>query len=162
LSRPDRGPPDNRRPLVALIDIKGKPALTLFDSGCTLECISPGFARVANIKVHQLAKQHSLQLGTVGSRAKFNYGTVVDMQYASIAENTYFDIVNIDRYDAIVGTYFMRKHGISLDFENDCIRVKSRPAPTLSVGEGSAELRRRTAMRHEMKSKDFQRDDNPN
>ncbi|KAK1224553.1 hypothetical protein PQX77_012532 [Marasmius sp. AFHP31] len=162
LDRPDRGPPEDRRLLVALIIINGKPALTLFDSGCTLECISPGFARVANVKVHQLAKQHSLQLGTVGSRAKFNYGTIVDTQYDQIKEKTYFDVVNIDRYDAIVGTYFMQKNGVSLDFENDTIQVKGKPTPTLSVGEGTAELRRRSAMRQEMKSKEFHRQDNPN
>ncbi|KAL0059579.1 hypothetical protein AAF712_013670 [Marasmius tenuissimus] len=162
LDRPDRGPAADRRPLVALININGKPALTLFDSGCTLECISPGFARVANVKVHQLAKQHSLQLGTVGSRAKFNYGTIVDTAYDQIKEKTYFDVVNIDRYDAIVGTYFMRKNGISLDFGGDTIRVKGKPSSTLSVGEGEAELRRRSAMRRDMKSKEFQRQDNPN
>ncbi|KAF9265161.1 hypothetical protein L218DRAFT_810306, partial [Marasmius fiardii PR-910] len=81
-----------------LLEIGGKTALTLFDSGCTLECLSPGFARLANVKVH-----HSLQLGTVGSKAKFNYGTIVDTSYASIDDQTYFDIVNIDHYDAIVG-----------------------------------------------------------
>ncbi|KAF8236147.1 hypothetical protein L208DRAFT_1253068, partial [Tricholoma matsutake] len=31
----------------------------------------------------------------------------------------YFDVINIDQYDAIVGTVFMRKHGIMLDFEQD-------------------------------------------
>ncbi|KAK1220508.1 hypothetical protein PQX77_016729 [Marasmius sp. AFHP31] len=162
LDRLDRGPPEDYCPLVALININGKPALTLFDSGCTLECISPGFARVGNVKVHQLAKQHSLQLGTVGSRAKFNYGTIVDTQYDQIKEKTYFDVVNIDRYNAIVGTYFMWKNGVSLDFENDTIQVKGKPTPTLSVGEGTAELRRRSAMRREMKSKEFHRQDNPN
>ncbi|KAK1225536.1 hypothetical protein PQX77_011526 [Marasmius sp. AFHP31] len=162
LNRPSRGGATERRPLVALINIGGQAALTLFDSGCTLECLSPGFARVANIKVHELAEQHSLQLGTVGSRAKFNYGTVVDTEYSNVKDKTYFDIVNIDRYDAIVGTYFMRKHGISLDFESDRILVKGRLAPSLSVGEDAAEFKRRSAMRRETKVKDVHRKDNPN
>ncbi|KAF9253983.1 hypothetical protein L218DRAFT_887428, partial [Marasmius fiardii PR-910] len=71
------------------IEIGGQTALTLFDSGCTLECLSPGFAHLANVKVHQLAEQHSLQLGTVGSRAKFNYGTIVETSYANIKGQTY-------------------------------------------------------------------------
>ncbi|KAJ8089760.1 hypothetical protein PM082_018336 [Marasmius tenuissimus] len=162
LTRPSRGGAAKRRPLVALVKIAGQTALTLFDSGCTLECLSPGFARVANIKVHQLAEQHSPQLGTIGSRANFNYGTIVSTEYSNVKDDTYFDIVNIDRYDAIVGTYFMRKHGIQLDFGTDQILIRGRPAPALSVGEDSAELKRRSAMRREMKSRDYQRKDNPN
>ncbi|KAF9257248.1 hypothetical protein L218DRAFT_879864 [Marasmius fiardii PR-910] len=162
MTRPARGGAAERRPLVALLEIGGKTALTLFDSGCTLECLSPGFAGLANMKVHQLAEQHSLQLGTVGSKAKFNYGTIVDTSYASIDDQTYFDIVNIDRYDAIVGTYFMRKHGIQLDFKNDCILVDGKVTTSLSVGEDAAELKRRSAMRRELRSRDFRRKDNPN
>ncbi|KAF9253972.1 hypothetical protein L218DRAFT_887465 [Marasmius fiardii PR-910] len=162
MTRPTRGGAAEQRPLVTLIEIGGQTALTLFDSGCTLECLSPGFARLANVKVHQLAEQHSLQLGTVGSRAKFNYGTIVETSYANIKSQTYFDIINIDRYDAIVGTYFMCKHGIQLDFENDRILVKGKVMTSLSVGEDAAELKRRSAMRRELRSKDFHRKDNPN
>ncbi|KAK1219918.1 hypothetical protein PQX77_017342 [Marasmius sp. AFHP31] len=162
MNRPNRGGAAERRPLVALVEIAGQTALTLFGSGCTLECMSPGFARLANVKVHQLAEQHSLQLGTVGSRAKFNYGTIASTEYSTIHDHTYFDIVNIDRYDAIVGTYFMRKHGITLDFKKDQILVNGTVATCLSVGEDAAELKRRSAMRREMKSKDLRRKDNPN
>ena len=35
----------------------------------------------------------------------------------------YFDVVNLDRYDAIIGTQGMRKLGITLDFESDHIQV---------------------------------------
>ncbi|KAF9256944.1 hypothetical protein L218DRAFT_880655 [Marasmius fiardii PR-910] len=160
LDRPNRGGASKRRPLVALVNIAGHKALTLFDSGCTLECLSLGFTHVANIKVHQLAEQHSLQLGTVGSQAKFNYGTVVSTDYANQSADTYFDIVNIDHYDVIVGTYFMRKHGIQLDFEQDQILIQGNPAPTLSVGEDSAKLKRRSAMRCEMRANDFRHKDN--
>ncbi|KAF9254412.1 hypothetical protein L218DRAFT_796356, partial [Marasmius fiardii PR-910] len=85
-----------------------------------------------------LTEQHSLQLGTVGSKAKFNYGTIVDTSYASIDDQPYFDIINIDRYNAIVGTYFMCKHGIQLDFKNDCILVDGKVTTSLSVGEDAA------------------------
>ncbi|KAF9256677.1 hypothetical protein L218DRAFT_881248, partial [Marasmius fiardii PR-910] len=147
--------------LVALVEIAGQTALTLFDSGCTLECLSPGFAQLANVKVHQLAKQHSLQLGTVSSCAKFNYGTIVNMSYSEI-NKTYFDIINIDHYDAIVGTYFMQKHGIQLDFEKDQILVRGKVTTSLSVGEDAAELKRCSAMCRELKPRDFKRKNNPN
>ncbi|KAJ3749747.1 hypothetical protein EV360DRAFT_76200 [Lentinula raphanica] len=119
------------------------PSINLSDfSCCTIEALSPSFVRVANIKVHQLADQHTLQLGTIGSKAKFNYSTITKVAYADIRDNVYFDIVNIDRYDAIIGTQFMHKHGIQLDFDEVKIFIKGQPAPTLSVGEDAAEFLR--------------------
>ena len=38
----------------------------------------------------------NLQLGTVGSRAKFNFGTTMKTSYGGIDEDVYFDIVNIE------------------------------------------------------------------
>ncbi|KAJ3717171.1 hypothetical protein C8R42DRAFT_724803 [Lentinula raphanica] len=96
MNRPDRGPIKDRKPMTASITIGGVKAFTLFDSGCTIEALSPSFARVANIKIHQLTNQHSLQLGTTGSKAKFNYGTIVKAEYGAVKDNVYFDIVNID------------------------------------------------------------------
>jgi hypothetical protein len=47
-------------------------------------------------------------------------------EFGSINCNTYLDIANLDKYDCILGTPFLRKHGISLDFERqeiviDCV-----------------------------------------
>ena len=38
----------------------------------------------------------------------------------------YFNIVNIDYYDAILGTPFLRKHEVIIDFVNNCLRVKDK------------------------------------
>ncbi|KAK7021279.1 hypothetical protein VNI00_017454 [Paramarasmius palmivorus] len=105
IQRPNRGGAAERRPLVALVKLNGQWALTMFDSGCTLECLSPNFARLTNTKVYPLAEQHSLQLGTVGSRAKFNYGSTVDVEYETIkSTQVYFDIVNIVVYAIVEPT----------------------------------------------------------
>jgi hypothetical protein len=157
MPRPNRGPAKNRRPMTAIVNIGGVEAFTLFDSGCTIEALSPSFVRIANIKAHQLADQHSLQLGTVGSKAKFNFGTSVNTSYGDINEKVYFDIINVDRYDAILGTQFMRKHGIQLDFNKDAIFIKGKVAPYLSVGEDAMEFARRTAMKKEILNGKFRR-----
>jgi hypothetical protein len=146
-----------RKPLTAILNIGGVEAFTLFDSGCTIEALNPNFVRVAKIKIHQLAQQHSLQLGTIGSKAKFNFGTNAPVVYNNVKDNVYFDVVNIDRYDAIVGTHFMRKHGIQLDFENNNILVKGKIASSLSIGEDAAQFARRMAMRRDAQSQNFQR-----
>lgn len=35
----------------------------------------------------------------------------------------YFDVVNIDKYDIIVGTPFMHHNKVLLDFDNKCVVV---------------------------------------
>ena len=53
----------------------------------------------------------------------------------------YFDIINIDYYDAILGTPFLRKHGVIINFINNCLRVKDKiicnQANKYKVGEGN-------------------------
>ena len=36
----------------------------------------------------------------------------------------YFDIVNIDYYDAILGSLFLRKHEVVIDFMDNCLKIK--------------------------------------
>jgi hypothetical protein len=46
----------------------------------------------------------------------------------------------------------MRKHGISLDFAQNVIRIRNKTAPTLSAMEETAEVERRNATRYAQKS----------
>ena len=66
LIRPTRTAEENR-PLVILTKINGFLALTLVDSACTTDAVSPDFARVAGIGAEALDKEIPLQLGTAGS-----------------------------------------------------------------------------------------------
>jgi len=38
----------------------------------------------------------------------------------------YFNIININRYDVIIGTVFMKQHRIMLDFEKDQVRMRGK------------------------------------
>ncbi|KAJ3910824.1 hypothetical protein F5877DRAFT_86968 [Lentinula edodes] len=102
------------------------------------------------MKVFQLENPVTLQLGTKGSRSRISYGCtskyrLIGGKHGDIEGTDYFDIANIDRYDAVLGTVFMRKHGIALDFENNVIRMHSKPTPTLTEGEENREIARRYA-----------------
>ncbi|KAF8237481.1 hypothetical protein L208DRAFT_1247562 [Tricholoma matsutake] len=101
-------------------------AYILLNSGCTTDSISPEFAMSVNSKAHELEEPVPLQLCTVGSCLKINFGLFTDFEIGGVVNTHYFDVVNIDRYDAILGTMFMRKHGIVLDFERDevCAEIK--------------------------------------
>lgn len=93
-----------------------------------------------------------LQLGCVGSRSKINYGTRVPVNICGIDSDTYFDLVNLDRYDCIIGTPFMNTHGVCLDFGNQTIRVNGRTIPAFTLDEEQAFLkeRRETAFSKKM------------
>ncbi|KAJ7147093.1 hypothetical protein C8R43DRAFT_953289 [Mycena crocata] len=144
--RPPRTKADNFC-LTAYVNIHGRAAFTLFDSGCTTEAISPDFTRVAGITVFPIQSAITLQLGTAGSRSKINHGTNTMVEYAHLKSKEYLDIVNLDKFDAIVGTKYMRKHGIALDFEYNVIRIKGVPTPTLTEHEETSEVERRNAAR---------------
>ncbi|KAJ7102981.1 hypothetical protein C8R43DRAFT_963863 [Mycena crocata] len=133
--------------LTAYVKVNGHAAFALFDSGCTTEACSPDFARVAGIKVFPIQSEITLQLGTAGSRSKINHGMTATVEYDDIKSEEYLDIVNLDQFDLIIGTKFMRKHKMSLDFEFDTIRVCGVPAATLSAKEECSEVERRNAAR---------------
>jgi hypothetical protein len=102
--------------LTAQINIGGTLAYVLFDSGSNTDSITPEFA--AGIKATRipLKDQVTLQLGCVGSRSRISNGARTGVDFGGIKGNVYFDQVNLDRYDGIIGTPFMNKHGLILDF----------------------------------------------
>ena len=76
---------------------------------------------------------HILQLGTVGSQATVNYGADVRLEAPGISDDTYVDIANFDRYDMIIGTPFMHKNKVILDFENKQVIVNGKPTPAVKI-----------------------------
>ncbi|KAF9257677.1 hypothetical protein L218DRAFT_808467, partial [Marasmius fiardii PR-910] len=122
------------RCLTAFLTINGFKAFVLFDSGSMADAISPDFARVAKLPIFQLENPVTLQLGTKGSRSRISFGCSTSYSLvpdSSLSEPEYFDIANIDRYDAVIGTVFMRRHAISLHFSDDTVKVNGKSIPTL-------------------------------
>ncbi len=54
---------------------------------------------------------------------------MADVSVAGLSPNEYFDIVNIDRYDILVGTPFMHRFKVILDCENKCITINGQSIP---------------------------------
>lgn len=118
------------------VEIGGLRALALIDTGSTINCVSPEFARVSRIPVFELSNPVGLQLGCVGSRSRINFGARTAIQLAHRTDPTYLDVVNIDHYDVILGIPYMKAVGLVLDFGTDCLRLGSTSVPVLR-GEGS-------------------------
>ena len=65
-----------------------------------------------------------------------NFGTQARLELGTITENdAYLDVVNIDRYDMIIGTPFMRKHGLVLDFKRNVLSIQDNIVGTLTMGQ---------------------------
>ena len=134
--------------LAAYVEINGMEAFTLFDSGSSADTISPDFAQVSDTRIHTLEKPIPLQLGTVGSRASINYGTWTSVEVGGQKEERYYlDVVNINRYDAILGAPFLRKFGVRLDFSSNSIFVGDTVVEALLPEEEAALLKGRGVRR---------------
>jgi hypothetical protein len=126
----------DRRCMAALVRVNNIEAYALLDSGSTMVSITQDFTRVAKLRVQELANPVPLQLGTVGSRSMINFGAKAHLQVGPINDNdVYLDVVNIDRYDMIIGTPFMRKHGLVLDFGMNTLSTWGTIIPTLTEGQ---------------------------
>ena len=103
--------------------------------------ISCNFIRAANIEPFPLDKPIGIQLAVMGSKFIINYGTNATIQYNEEESKEYFDIVNIDYYDAILGTPFLRKYEVVINIMNNCLRIKDNiicnQANEYKVGEGN-------------------------
>jgi hypothetical protein len=116
---------------VIMVEVNGQKAIALLDSRCTTDAVTPELTRIIGLKIYELKEQVPLQLGTRGSQSKINYGTKACLKYGPIEACQYLDIVNIDRYNVTLGTIFMRKHGIVLDFKRNQVQIGDKELPTL-------------------------------
>ncbi|KAI9059530.1 hypothetical protein FKP32DRAFT_1579516 [Trametes sanguinea] len=113
----------SQRTFCAEVWINGVKALALFDSGCTTDSITPELAYLSKADRIDLTEPVGLQLGTKGSRTKINYGARATLKVQHDIPNHYFDVVDIDKYDMVLGTTFCRKHKVVLDFIKDRVVV---------------------------------------
>ena len=91
----------------------------LLDSGSEEGVLlSPEFTRATGIKMFALEKPIALQLAYIGSQSMINYGTHMTIKLGCKVVEEYFDIANVEHYDVILGTPFLRKMGIVLDFRS--------------------------------------------
>ncbi|KAF9261869.1 hypothetical protein L218DRAFT_868850, partial [Marasmius fiardii PR-910] len=124
--------------LAAWIELNGVKAFTLFDSGSMADTVSPDFTRAAKMQIYRLENPVTFQLGTKGSHSHVTYRCTTSYGISLLKETIkhcdYFDIANVDRYDAVVGTVFMHRHSIILDFKENVIKMNNSVVPTLSEG----------------------------
>ena len=139
---------NDNQPISVFWEIGGTKAHCLIDSGCKGIMLSPNFIRVAKIGTFPLDKPIGIQLAVTGSKSVINYGANVTIKYERKESKEYFDIINIDYYDVILGTPFLRKHKVIINFVNNCLRMKDKiicnQANKYKVGEGNPQKNKKS------------------
>ncbi|KAI1788260.1 hypothetical protein LXA43DRAFT_1063722 [Ganoderma leucocontextum] len=128
--------PNKQAVLCGMVEVAGSLAYTMFDSGSTTNGTTPEYSHIMRTSKIVLDDQVVLQLGCTGSRSKINFGTRAPVTFGPLKDiNTYFDVVNLDRYDCVFGTPFMNQHGVILEFRNREIIIKGEHIPAFTYDE---------------------------
>jgi hypothetical protein len=96
--------------------INGQKAHVLLDGGSTIDMISANFASVHKLDLFQLKKLIKLQMATSGSRLVINFGAKAQITCRSYSQTRYFDMVNLDRYQVVLGTPFLKQQKVMLNY----------------------------------------------
>ena len=92
--------------------------------------ISPDYVRATGIPTFKLESPVGLQLACVGSKSMINYGVRSSIVFGNKHVEEYFNVANIDHYDVILGTLFLQRLGITLDFTGQgIIRIGTYVVP---------------------------------
>ncbi len=122
--KPDKAgkPQLQQQGLPALIKINSVKAYTCWDSGSELDAISPDFIRAIGILPKAKTEALRIRLGTKGSGASMSYEVSSNLDFGNTKIKHDLDVVNLDRWDLLLGNPFCNKYGVVLDYGNRTIR----------------------------------------
>jgi len=124
---------NSQQTLTRLIEINGTNAFFLFDSGAETDTLLPDFVWVCQIPLLELSNPLILQMGTKGSQSCIYYGTNVDLNVLGHTTSHYFNIINVKKYDAILGAPWLNTFRALLDFGKHEVHVNGGRLTTFDV-----------------------------
>ena len=125
----------------AVLKINGVEALVCFDSGSELDAISPDFARAVGIKPITKENAINIHLAMKGSTSTTSYEVEVDLNLGDATIRHPLKVLNLDRWDVILGSYFCRHYNANIDYPMDTIRISDINIKTLSKDEEALTLK---------------------
>ena len=110
----------------------------MIDTGSTGNFISPAFVTVTHLSTFPLGQQLTLQLSCMGSCLRITHGVHAQLSIGAFSAKIYFDIVNIDHYDCILGIPFLRQNTTVVDFGQQILHIGQGEIPMLQDAEATS------------------------
>ena len=127
-------------------EINGTRAHCLLNSRCKGVMISPNYVWAMGIPMFKLEHPVGLQVTCVGSKSTINYGAKSSIAFGNKHVKEYFNMANIDHYNVILGTPFLWRLGITLDFTGQgIICIDMYIVPMNKPSESSDDLQKMVA-----------------
>ena len=131
------------RPVVVTVHVDGQPARALIDTGSLADFMSLTLTEQLRVKRLPLEKPLTIQLAVQGSRSKVNFGTKVQFQYQGVDYDRYFNVINLQHYNLILGTPFLYQHQVLVGLNSPCVILGSKTplvmkGPQVSILESRA------------------------
>ncbi|KAG6913321.1 hypothetical protein DXG01_007762, partial [Tephrocybe rancida] len=128
------------KPLVIVVKIDGHPVRALVDSGSLGDFMSSTIAEQLKVKKVELSSPVPVQLAVQGSRSKVNYGATAKLEYQQISGPRYFDIMNLNGYNLILGTPWIYQHKVTLGINPPHVVIGSQEPVPMVEGVGVSRL----------------------
>jgi len=114
------------KPIVVVVHVNGQPARALIDTGSLADFISLTLIEQLRLKRVMLEKPLTIQLAVQGSRSKVNFGVKARFQYQGTDYTRYFDVINLQNYDMILGTLFLYQHHVMVGLNSPRVVLGSK------------------------------------
>ena len=133
---PPRYEDEDRRGLTTIVKINGVDAYTCWDTGSQLDCVSPDFIRASSIPPQSRATPLKIHLGTKGSSSATSYEVSPLLEVGNLRATHRLDVVNLHKWDLVLGSVFCNKHKVVLDYGTRQIHFGDTVIPALDDEDG--------------------------
>ena len=114
------------KPIVVVAHVNGQPARALIDTGSLADFVSLTLVEQLRLERVMLEKLLTIQLAVQGSQSKVNFGVKVHFQYQGTDYTRYFDVINLQNYDMILGTPFLYQHRVMVGLNSPRVVLGSK------------------------------------
>ncbi|KAF8305089.1 hypothetical protein DL93DRAFT_2033215, partial [Clavulina sp. PMI_390] len=121
-----------------LANVNGVEAFICFDTGSEVDAMTQEFANVAKLSFSTKQTPLRLRLATKGSLAQTSYEVQPVFDFGNSQLRHDIDIVNLDRWDVILGSPFCNQYGVVLNFKDRTVSWDGITIKALTSDEEAA------------------------
>ena len=118
--------------------MNGVDAFMCWDTGSELNTISPDFIRALGLQAKEKETPIRIRLGTKGSMSTSSYEVKAKLGFGNTTLEHSLDMVNLDRWDMILGADFCNEYDVVLNFKDRTIKFGNVVIKALSRDEEAA------------------------